>query len=400
VTRELWERHRDGLVAFLREIVRIPSMPGEEGPAVERTLAEMERLGLSEVHADRAGNAVSALPGTGGGTPRLLLNAHLDVVSPGDPSRWTHPPYGGALEGDRIYGRGTMDTKGSVACQLYAAAALREAGAPLRCDVVVSAVVQEEIGGLGTVGLLEDSRPFDAAIVGEASGGALKIGHRGRTELHVVFRGRSAHAALAHEGRNPHFSAAAFLERLRELEMEDDPVVGAASVVPTRAFTDNESTNVIPETQTLILDWRHVPAETPEGLVSRVRELAEAVLEEGIEVSVEVPMRHLTSYTGYERDLPHVMPAYRIEREHPVARAAAGALEALRGAPPRIEPWGFATDGGHLSLAGVPVLGYGPGTEGLAHTVDEYVTLDELRDAFEAYVVLVRTIDAALSRDR
>ena len=76
------------------------------------------------------------------------------------------------------------------------------------------------------------------------------------------------------------------------------------------------------------------------------------------------------------------------------------ALGEVRGAPPEIGPWGFATDGGHLSLAGVPVLGYGPGREGLAHTVNEHVTTDELRDAFEGYVAMLRGIDGALHEDR
>ena len=153
---------RARVTEFCRDLVRIPSFSGEEGEAAERTADEMSRLGLDEVGIDRAGNVVGLLKANAHDRldGAVMLNAHLDVVAVDETADWPHPPFAGAIADGRLWGRGATDTKSAVAAQVHAAGLLArlqaEGSLHRRRDLVVAAVVQEEVGGLGTACLLED----------------------------------------------------------------------------------------------------------------------------------------------------------------------------------------------------------------------------------------------------
>jgi hypothetical protein len=106
----------ENAVAFAQELIRIPSPPGGEEDVAERVRQEMEALGMRDVRADRFGNVIGVVKGTGGG-PTVMLNSHLDVVGEGDHSAWEFPPFSGAVEGGFLHGRGAMDIKGPLAIQ-------------------------------------------------------------------------------------------------------------------------------------------------------------------------------------------------------------------------------------------------------------------------------------------
>lgn len=389
-----WDRWGGDLLRFFRDLLAAQSPPGGEEVAARRVLAEMERLGLEKPRIDRHGNALAEV--SGGGGRRLLLNAHTDIVSAGDATAWTRPPFGGEREGDRIYGRGACDTKGAVACQVYAAAAVARAGRPLRARLEVAAVVMEEVGGVGTLGLLEDGPPPDAALVGEPSDGCLMIGHRGRVQVEVRFRGKAFHAAVAGAGANPHWAEAAFLQGVRGIALPEDPFYGRASIQPTLVHTDNDSCNVVPGSILLTLDCRTLPGQDPEGLLREVRALAEASAGDGVTCRVEVPRVRWRTWTGVEREIPHVMPSFGTDPGDSLVREARAALAGVLDGEVEVRPWKFATDGGHLTGAGARVVGFGPGRQERAHTVDEFLTVEELRRGFEGTLACVRALDRAL----
>jgi len=391
---EAWGRWGPDLIRFLREIVAIRSLSGREEEAARRVRDEMQRLGLSGARLDRWGNALGDLPGEG--RRRILLNAHLDVVSAGEESAWSHRPFGGEMDGERIYGRGVCDTKGAVACQVYAAAALREAGAGLRSDLAVAQVVMEEVGGVGTLGLLEDGGAPDAALVGEPSDGLLRFGHRGRVQVEVAFHGRAYHAAVAGAGANPHWAEAAFLGRLRDLPLPEDEVFGTASIEPTLVRTDNESPNVVPETCRLTLDCRTLPGQGEEEVLGALRPLLEASVGNGVSGAIAVPRVRRETWTGLAREMPDVMPSFATDPDDPLVVEAARALGALTGEAAPVRPWLFATDGGHLAAAGARVIGFGPGPQERAHIVDEHLGLEELRLGFEGTLACILAMDEAL----
>ena len=115
----------DDAIAFAQDLIRIPSMPGEEGDLTRRVQAEMEALGYDEVYTDELGSVVGVVRGGKGPRPSVMLSAHLDMVAAGDAGEWEYPPFDGVIAGGYLHGRGAMDIKGPLALQVHVAAALR-----------------------------------------------------------------------------------------------------------------------------------------------------------------------------------------------------------------------------------------------------------------------------------
>src|SRR5829696_951287 len=182
--RDAVQAGREDAVTLLQELVRIPSVTGEEGAVgevVERAFAdrgldvdtwdatpeEMEpyrdHVGEQDSYENRP-NVAGVRRGTGGGRS-ILLNAHVDTVDPGDPAAWKGDPLSGTLEGDLLYGRGSCDMKGGLVTHLVALDALSDLGLGLRGDVTVAATVGEENGGLSALSTVLRGYRADAAII-------------------------------------------------------------------------------------------------------------------------------------------------------------------------------------------------------------------------------------------
>ncbi|MGC9360051.1 MAG: M20 family metallopeptidase [Anaerolineae bacterium] len=351
----------------------------------ELVSSTMRDMGYDDVSVDAAGNVLGWI--AGGSEATIMLHAHMDVVDPGPADAWTHGPWEGGLRKGRIWGRGAVDDKGSLVAQLIAGGLMVAHGLRPAGDVLVAAVVGEETGGLGTLTLREDL-DVDLAIVGEPSSGRLMRGHRGRFELVITFRGRSAHASAPHLGRNPHFSLARFVERLDRVTLACDAVLGTASLAPTIVTCDQTSSNVIPSRLSLSIDWRSVPAEDVESARLQLQRLADASCEEGVTADIvlrELPAR---SYTGLERMIPYVVPSFVVPADDRALVVADRLLGEAVGHDVAVDVWGFATDGGYLVQAGIPCLGYGPGDPRLAHVVDESIEVAELVEATAGYLGL------------
>jgi len=387
----LWslaETYRAELISFAQMLVQTPSLSGQEAGIAALIQAEMERLSYDKVWADEAGNVVGCIEGGDG--PSLMLNGHMDHVDAGDPAHWLHPPFGGTIHGGELWGRGAADMKGALAAMVYAGGLVKKLGMPLPSDLYVSAVVQEEVGGLGARHLAK-TLAVDRAVVGEASGNQLRRGHRGRIELNAQFEGRSVHASMPDLGINPHFSMARFLQDLQDLEMTSDPEYGSSTVAPTRVTGKPESANVTPATLHLVLDWRNVPAEGPQEIVSKLSTLLAGSLLADCKGKIEIASKELVSYTGFELSYPDVFPSFTTRADHPWLDEARSILEAVLERTIEIGTWRFATDGGHFAKAGTAVLGFGPGDDAVVHTVEERIAIDELVESVVGYMALSLT---------
>ncbi len=379
--REKAAERIDDAVAFAAQLVQTPSMPGEEGAVAALVRAEMERLAYDDVRVDDAGNVIGMLRGHGSGRS-VLLNAHMDHVSPGDRAYWDADPFSGHLADGYLWGRATTDIKGSLACQVHLAPLLRAAGLAPAGDVYVTAVVMEEIGGLGTQHLVTHLRA-DSAVVGEPSVCVLKRGHRGRTGLEVKITGRAGHASAPDQAVNPHTVAASFLVALRDLPMAVHPDFGPATLVPTIYRSDNDSVNVIPESVRIHLDWRTVPGEDAETMVRALQGVLDAALVPGSRGTVSVDEEDMTSYRGLHLALPAIFRPYALPPDHWAVRTAE---QALGGASAGF--WRFATDGGHLYGAGIPPIGYGPGLEADCHIANERISVAQMQEALAGNALL------------
>ena len=386
--RTLADRHTAEMIAFCQQIVRTPSPPGEEGAVAELVRAEMTRLGYDDVWIDRWGNVVGLLRGAGSGAS-VMFNGHMDHVDPGNPDDWPHPPFGGEIHDGKLWGRGSADMKGPVAAMIHAVGALAREGIRPAGDIYVAAVVQEEIGGLGTAKLVEALK-IDCAVNGEASRNQLTRGHRGRVGLVMQVRGRSVHASIPHKGVNPHGVIARFVQGLEALEMADGGEFGRSTVVPTLIQTDQRSANVIPGEIVLHLDWRNVPGETTDAILAQLRPLLDAALAQvpGSSGSVSVYEQPFHTWTGQTLAFPSVFPSFGLAADDPLVLAGRQILQQTLVRELAVIIWPFATDGGHLMAAGVPTIGFGPGEAETLHTVGEHIALDMLAESMLGYMAL------------
>lgn len=405
-SRSLTRQHRNELVDFTARMVATPSLSGEEGNVAAIVDAELKRLGYDDVWTDAVGNVVGKINGNGG--PVVMLNGHIDVVDPGPADGWPHPAYSGTLVDGQLWGRGSVDMKGPVAAMIYGAACFKKQNIKPAGDVFVTVAVSEEIGGLGSQFLMQDFSA-DAAIVGEPSNNQLRIGHRGRIELQAKFTGRSAHASAPQLGVNPHFAAATFLKSLDQLPLLSDPILGQSTIAPTLYVTDQVSANVIPSEVIVYLDWRNVPAETPQHAIDSLTQLAAGCLDgaqsAGCEISVTRQLRK--TYPGPDREFESIFPPFATAADSRLVQCAIPVIaEAIGGfenadrqrveiaTTPKV--WNFATDGGHISAAGVPTIGIGPGDDALAHTCQEHIGVDELELGSSLYGPLVSALMATM----
>lgn len=390
----------ENALSFAQDLIRIPSLSGEEGEVAKRILLEMEALGYDETRIDEVGNVIGTVRGGQGGPP-VMLNCHMDVVAEGDPGAWEHPPFAAEVAGGFLHGRGAMDIKGPLALQTYAAASLR-GSAP--GDVVVAHTVFEERAGWGMEHLMASGRVKPAAVViGEATGGDIATGHRGRGELEVILQGVAGHASAPERARNALDLVPPVLKSLAELAtlQGEDPVLGKASLVATQLDVSPESRNVIPDRVVVVVDWRILPGSTDDELEDQIRQALSPNLRklpEGVAVEVRTAREWQETYTGIAELRNLFTPGFLMDADDPLVVAAAGAVGRRKEeGSARMRPWTFATDGGwSCGVFGVPTLGFAPGEEGFAHTNRERLDLNEARWAFARHSDLILALQKTL----
>jgi putative selenium metabolism hydrolase len=368
-------------IAFLRQLVRTRSLPGQEGEVAELVESEMKRLGFDEVVRDEAGNVIGLCRGQGN-APAMMFNSHLDHVDVGDQGAWPHPPYAAEIWGDRIWGRGTVDIKGPLAAQVHGVGSIISDRLRPPGDVYVTAVVQEETGGLGARHLVKHLKT-PLVVVGEPSRNEVRRGHRGRSELILHVKGQSVHAGTPEKAINPLEVVARFVLSLRDLEMQNDNGLGFSTVAPTLLRTDQTSPNVTPGEVWLTCDCRTIPDESGVDMQKRLQTLVESCLIEGASAEVNPALSVQLSYTGMRRRIQPGHPAFLIPSDHPAVVTAVAVLKNAIDLTQNSGVWRFATDGGHFAQAGQTVIGFGPGDDGLAHTVKESIEIAEIEKALD-----------------
>jgi len=229
----LAEKYTPDMVAFLRDMIAIPSESAGERPVVERARAEMEKAGFDEIRIDGLGNILGRV---GSGKTVVALDAHLDTVGVGDPSTWTRDPYKGELRDGVIYGRGAGDQEAGFAAAVYGARIVKELGVDGDCQLwVTGTVMEEDCDGLCWQYILREQvlRP-DVVVITEPTKLGVYRGHRGRMEMEVRTQGLACHGSAPERGVNAVYTMAPIIsdiERLNErLAATADPFLGKGTV--------------------------------------------------------------------------------------------------------------------------------------------------------------------------
>jgi putative selenium metabolism hydrolase len=392
----LAERRTPEIVAFLREMIAIPSETGEERAVVERVRAEMERLAFDEIKIDGLGNILGRV---GSGPLVIALDGHLDTVGVGDRSTWTRDPYAGEVAGGIVYGRGAGDQEGGLAAAVHGAAIARELGLLEGVQLwVTGTVMEEDCDGLCWQYILREGvLAPDVVVITEPTDLGVYRGQRGRMEMEVRTQGRSAHGSMPERGVNAVYKMAPIVgevERLNQrLAERPDPFLGPGTLTISDIRATSPSLCAVADSCTVHLDRRLTKGETIESAVAEIEALP-GVAAAGAKVTVldyAVP-----SWTGRVYPTKKYYPTWLLEESEPAVAAAVATATEVLGAPPRVSRWNFSTNGiATCGLFGVPTVGFGPGDEIWAHTPDDQVPIAHLTAAARFYARFPQRFAAA-----
>lgn len=393
--REAVAAEREAETGFLAELVKVPSdnPPGDCVAHAERAAALLEDLGFTVERHPVPRDTVQAagmIAATnlvvrktfGAGGPVIALNAHGDVVPPGE--GWTKDPYGAAVADGWMYGRGVAVSKSDFATYTYALLALEataKAGAKLQGTIELHFTYDEEAGGeIGPRWLLDQGISKPDLSIGAGFSYNVVTAHNGCLHLEVTVTGKSAHAAMPYTGHDALEAATAILTALYDwrkgLAQKTSDIEGIGSPQCTVGLIQGGiNTNVVPDKVTLRLDRRMIPEEDPAAAEQELHGLIEAAAKpfEGIAVKVRriLLAAPLTPLDGGQRLVDCLS-----ERATEVMGEKVGA----KGVP-------LYTDARHYTAAGIPTVLYGAGPhtieEANAHRADERLPLADLYKATE-----------------
>jgi putative selenium metabolism hydrolase len=381
------------LLSYCQDLIKIRSYSGEEDRLAESLNEEARRLGFDEVWRDDYGNAVCRLSGTAPGTRRsILLDGHMDTV-PVCSEQWSHPPFGGVIDGGRLYGRGAADMKCSLGAMMYAAARLIPHKETLCGDVYISGTVNEEqFEGVAFREVLNGVKP-QLVVVGEASEMALKIGQRGRAEIVLEAFGKSAHSSNPQCGKNAVYTMMDYMRLLRDSDVPQEDFLGfGISELTDIASKPYPGASVVPYYCAATLDRRLLCGETRETVMAGYSEIYEMLKKTDREADMKISIAYGNEKTCTGKAIAgdRFFPAWCMEETDEAVRVAKQAI-AEAGLPVRISHYSFCTNGSmSAGEMGIPTIGFGPGQECLAHIDDEYVGTDELLRACRVYTGIIR----------
>ncbi len=387
-------QYSETIISFLREICAIPSMDSQIGPVGERIQAEMRKLGFDEVWFDSMGNTVGRI---GNGQRILLYDSHIDTVGVGNPDEWEWDPFIGKIDNGRFYARGACDEKGSTPPMIYGLKIARDLGLLDGWTAYYFGNMEEWCDGIAPHALVEHEgiRP-DYVVIGEPTKMQVYRGHKGRVEIEVIARGRSAHAASNHLGDNAIYKVLPLIEGVSKLEPQlgDDPFLGPGKITVSDMKVSTPSINAVPDQARVYIDRRVTFGETAEGAIAQVRALVDQALLDSGDITVEMMKYAEPSYTGFVFPVDKYFPAWALDEQHPLVQAGLQASR-LIGLPERpASKWNFSTNGIYwMGKAGIPSIGFGPGEEETAHTTQDSVLLADVIKAAEFYAILPALIN-------
>lgn len=374
------------VTGFLQALIRQRSdhPPGDCRAAIDVVVQKLSGTGVGfEILAkeEHQPNLLATLPG-GPLSPRLVYHAHIDTVPAGELALWTKDPFGGEIAGNRIYGRGAGDDKGSVAAQVMALVTLARAGVRLEGALQVAVVADEESGGLTGSKWLRDTGQLkpDYLVVGEQTQNRVAVAERVACGIDLTVFGRSAHGAMPWAGENAVLKTARALTWLQdrlfpELQAKTHPFLPPPTLNIGR-IEGGIQWSIVPERCRVEMDRRLMPGETREEAMAEIRAHLDTYSQ-----TVE-PLRYELFSAG------EVAPNINTSPDEPFVQTARSTLEAVSGEPRDLTGYVQTSDGRWFAGDGIPIFIFGPSDPAVAHATDEHVEIEQLIEATRFLIVL------------
>ncbi|MCL4259641.1 MAG: YgeY family selenium metabolism-linked hydrolase [Anaerolineales bacterium] len=379
---------REDIIEFLREIVAIPSMESQIGEVGERVQAEMRKLGFDEVRFDKMGNTVGRI---GNGEKIIVYDSHIDTVGVGDPASWGWDPFKGKIEDGIFYARGACDEKASTPGMIYGLALARDLGLLDGWTAYYFGNMEEWCDGIAPNTFVEVDPAVkpDFVVIGEPTKMLTYRGHKGRLEMKITAKGKSAHAASNHLGDNAIYKLLPVIAGIRDLEPQlgDHEFLGHGKITVSDMHVKTPSINAVPDEAIIFIDRRMTFGETKEQVKAQIEALIPAEFKDS--VKLEELFYDEPSYTGFVFPVDKYFPAWALDEDHALVQAGQKARELIGLPAAPSGKWNFSTNGIYWAgKAGIPSIGFGPGDEETAHTVNDSVSLEDMVKATEFYAIL------------
>ena len=319
----------------------------------------------------------------------VLLSAHTDVV-PVEGQPWTRKPFALTREGARVFGRGTTDMKGYVACMLHAADLATKADLKEPLKLIFS--YDEEIGCVGIqemIGRVPDliGTPR-ACFVGEPTLMQVAIGHKGKAALEAVCTGQAGHSSLAPQFVNALHLAADMIAGLRDIQdyfaqygARDDAFDVPFSTVHVGKMSGGTALNIVPDRANLTFEYRHLAADAPDDIVAQIIAKASEITNRyrATDQGAEIEINRYNAYPGLDApiDSPAAQLAQCLVHSNQTTKVA------------------FGTEAGFFDALGISTIVCGPGSMAdQGHKADEYIELGQLAACDQMLVGVVKELCA------
>jgi acetylornithine deacetylase len=398
----------EACIRLAQELIRIPSITGDERAAQNRVALALDQAGLEvdqfEADVDRLKThprfpgmeverteavLVAGLLGQKGDRS-LILNGHVDVVPVGDRQAWHSSPWSAHIHAGRLYGRGACDMKAGLAIGISAAAAVKKSGLPLRGRLIVQSVVGEEDGGIGTFAMAERGYRADAAYVLEPTRLRMIPAQAGALSFRLRIKGRSAHASVRYEGVSAIEKYEAVEARLRQLER-------SLNAHPHRLFARYPVAYPLSIGRLRSGSWSStVPDDLEcEGRVGVPVGMASAEVRRQFTAAL-ADLAQRDAWLGqHPPELEWFggqFDAVEVDPDLPAFAALRSAHTDEFGVTPELDGAPYGSDMRLLvHEAETPAILYGPGDIHQAHSTDEWIAVDEIVQA-------ARVVTAAVAR--
>ncbi|EOA3442611.1 ArgE/DapE family deacylase [Enterococcus sp. C53] len=367
-------------IAILQELIRIKSVNGNEGEVAAYLNQLLNQHGIQgEIisHTEGRDNLVATYHN---GQGRVLgLSGHMDVVSAGDESNWTYPPFAAEIKGNRLYGRGATDMKSGLAAMVIAMIELKESGKPFNGTIKLLATVGEEVGELGSeqltkAGYVDD---LDGLIIGEPTNYHLMYTHMGSINYTVVSHGKEAHSSMPQEGYNAINHLNEFITRANEqmdaLANDFQNSALGKTIHNVTVINGGNQVNSIPSQAQLQGNIRSIPEFPNDQIIDLLQKIVDE-LNEGTNYHLELTIDYNKIPVKANPDsllIHHIQKQFK--QPLPLVGAAA------------------TTDAAEFtkSAHSFDFVVFGPGVVNLPHQIDEYVEIDNYLDMIDTYQAII-----------
>ncbi|MBS1880041.1 MAG: M20/M25/M40 family metallo-hydrolase [Actinobacteria bacterium] len=372
----------DDVVALTQEIVRIPSVCGEEAEISDALTERMRGMGYDEVYQQEAlpgrknvvGVVDSGRPG-----PTIVLTGHIDTkpVCVG----WDEDPYCGRLDGDRLYGHAVMDMKAGIGGVVAAGDALSRIRDQWRGKVIVSGVVDHMGDQIGAIKFFEEHQG-DYCLLAELTDNDIYLGHRGRLYWDVTCYGKAAHTCRRHDAINSIALAVPVIEEVEKLRWEPEVPSWITDLVGPELYTavgriygglPPGGPSMIPDETVMRIDSRPHPGIDAE----QVREYLQAAIDRAAARRPD---------GRYEMVLADRKDSYLIERDHPLVEALDAAFQQVAGREPRYAAGSWLADTASFGKQ-IPTVIFGPGHDPV-YTPNEWLDVADIKEAAQVNTVM------------